>query len=131
MLKPSIALFGEAERGQYRVPYIFSNVVDLWEQVGSAPPGSFGIHLGVQILLYRFPLLFFRVREEGFSMQDYFEGVWLLKTKFPPSQILAVGIPGVGNKELIDCMEGVCEKSHALLILRESDFYDYLSESAA
>lgn len=120
-----VALFGEAEKGEFRVPYIVNSVPQLHERVGNPPGGSLGIYYGVQTLLYHYVLLFFRVREEGFSYGDYIEGVRVLDNQ--RDDLAAICLPGVGDAEIIEAMVPVCEHHHSILIINEADLYDYLN----
>lgn len=127
----TVALFGEAEKGDYRKPSLCRTVNQLLEVFGNPPLHSRGIYYAIQALLYRHSLLFFRVREEGFSYEDYLLGLRLLQRQTLVTAINAVCLPGVGNSEIIGAMVPVCELYHSLLIIDESDFYDYLTEITA
>lgn len=124
----TIALFGEAEKGEYRTPALCRTVSQLLELFGNPPLHSHGIDYAIQALLYQHALIYFRVREEGFSYEDYLFGIHLLQKQTLISNINAVCLPGVGDLEIIDAMNPVCELYHSLLIINESDFYDYLME---
>src|SRR5688572_2866620 len=100
----NIALFGEAEKGEYRIPHYCKTLDQLVDSLGHPPPNSRGLFYAVQALLYRHHLIFFRVKEEGFSEQDYFSGVHLLKTQELLPKLAAICIPGVGNNEIIDAV---------------------------
>jgi hypothetical protein len=82
----------------------------------------------VQALLYHRDLIFFRVREEGFSPLDYLTGLHLLEKEQVPARISAICLPGVGNMEIIEAVVPVCTTHHSLLITNEADFYDYLMD---
>lgn len=121
-MKTPIALFGEAERGAFRIPLIVSSVAELHSQFGNPPKESHGISMAVQALLFGHPILYLRVREEGFSLDDYFEGLWMMRKRF----FEAVALPGVGSQEVVDAFLVLCDSYHALLFMKEEDFYDYL-----
>lgn len=127
----TIALFGEAERGEYHTAYFCSSLQQLADYLGNPPDHSRGLDYAVQALHYHHNLIFFRVREEGFSSQDYFHGVHLLKSQNLHNSLAAICIPGVGSSEIIDAMCGLCIIYHSLLITTASDLYDYLTERAA
>ena len=127
-MKQVIALFGEAEKGEYRRPFLCSTVSQLLDLFGNPPINSRGIYFAIQALLYQRALLFFRVKEEGFSYEDYLLGLRLLQNQTYVSGIDALCMPGVGNSEIIAAITPVCELYHSLLITNESDFYDYLTE---
>lgn len=123
----TIALFGEAEKGDYETAYFFQSLPDVVDLLGNPPPETQGLHLAVQVLLYHRNLLFFRVREEGFSYQDYFAGLQLLEKQDTISHITALCLPGVGDSKIIHAMTPFCLNHHSFMITNESDFYDYLT----
>ncbi len=122
-----IALFGEAEKGSYDSAYLCNNLQQLVDYFGNAPTNSKGLHFAVQALLYHRQLLFFRVREEGFSLQDYHYGIDLLRTQRTISNFLAICMPGVGNSEIIKATTSICALYHTIFITTEADLYDYLT----
>lgn len=124
----TVALFGEAERGEYRIAHFCHSVPQLLENLGNPPPYSRGIYYAIQALLYHRDLIFFRVKEEGFSYQDYLLGLALLKKKDIVAHLSAICMPGVGDAEIIEALTPVCVLHHSVLITNESDFYDYISE---
>lgn len=124
----TVALFGEAEKGDYRTAYFCRSLAQLLEFFGNPPPHSRGLYYAVQALLYHRDLIFFRVREEGFSYQDYLLGLNLLQKNETISQVTAICLPGVGDAEIIEALTPVCAMFHSILITNESDFYDYLTE---
>ena len=94
-----IALFGEAEKGEYSYAYLLNSLTQLVDFLGNPPPESLGLFCAVQALLYKRDLLFFRVREEGFSYEDYIEGLHLLENPNNSLEISAVCLPGVGDSK--------------------------------
>jgi len=124
----TIALFGEAEKGEYRIPCFCESVQQLLEYFGNPPPDSQGIFFAVQALLFHRSLLFFRVREEGFSYQDYLQGLHHLEKKDVIPQLSAICLPGVGDAEIIEAITPICAIYHSILITNEADLYDYLTE---
>lgn len=126
----TVALFGEAERGEYHRPFHCQTVEQLLDLFGNPPLHSHGLYYAIQALLYNRALLFFRVREEGFSYDDYLFGLHLLKRQTFVEGIDALCLPGVGNLEIIGAMAPIIELYHSLLIVNESDFYDYLTQTS-
>lgn len=124
-----IVLFGEAERGDYFNYHLCSTIPQLMEMFGQPPPMSKGIFYAIQALHYNCELLFFRVKEEGYSYQDYFRGLKILGQQ--GSRILpnALCAPGVGDASILDAMRPVCIKYHCILIANEADLYDFLMAS--
>jgi hypothetical protein len=123
----TIALFGEAEKGEFHTAYFCQNLEQLDEYFGNPPPNSKGLYYGVQALLFKRHLIFFRVKEEGFSTQDYLTGVRLLEQQKLIPHLDAICIPGVGDPEVLNALEPVFQQYHSILISNESDFYDYLT----
>jgi len=125
MTPRTIALFGESEKGEYRTPHYCTSLPQLVDKLGNPPPESKGLFLAVQSLMYEHALLFFRVKEEGFSLSDYFRGINILKDR--TLDISAVCTPGCGDQELIDELAGLCEFHQSILMTTEADLYDYLT----
>ncbi len=118
-----IALFGEAEKGQLDTVYFCPSLTILFERLGEPPLDTRGLYFAVQTLLYRLPVLFFRVREEGVSVEDYFFGLRLLRNL----DFRALFMPGATESMLIEEGTNLCLERKSLLIVSESDFYDYTS----
>jgi hypothetical protein len=124
-----IALFGEAEKGSFDSAYHCRTLGQLADYLGNPPPNSLGLFYAIQALLFQYELLFFRVKEEGFSLQDYIQGSRLLSATRTTYPLSAICVPGVGNKEIIEAIEPVCFYHHSVLIMNEADLYDYLTHS--
>jgi hypothetical protein len=127
----TIALFGEAERGEFHTAYFCQNLEQLDEYFGNPPPNSKGLYYAVQALLFKRNLVFFRVMEEGFSIQDYLTGVRLLEQQQLIPQLDAICIPGVGDPAVLNALQPICQQYHSILISNEADFYDYLTSTRA
>ncbi len=117
------AIFGEAEKGKFGFFYKINSLDGLYGTFGNPPEESEGLALAVQGLLFNYEVIFFRVEEEGFSFEDYHKGLNLLRQK----EINALGLPGVGNMELLEKASAICKYYKSLLILKEKDLYDYLT----
>ena len=127
-MKPyTIAMFGEAERGDYHTPYFCQTLPQLVDYLGNPPRDSRGLFYAVQALLYNRNLIFLRVREEGFSIQDYLTGVRILQTQELISKVAAICMPGVGEHEIIEAVTPLCLVYHNIIITDEADLYDYLT----
>lgn len=127
----TIALFGEAEKGDYQAAYFCNHLEQLLDIFGNAPENSRGLLYAIQALLYHRNILYFRVEEEGFSLHDYYYGVNVLKKQETVPKISAICMPGVGNNEIIQAMAPLCAIYHSILITTEADLYDYLTLHAA
>lgn len=127
----TVALFGEAEKGDFRTAYFCRTLAQLMEFFGNPPPESRGLHYAVQALLYHRNLIFFRVREEGFSHQDYLSGLNHLQKNDEISEIAAICLPGVGDSTILKAIHPICALYHSILITNEADFYDYITEFAS
>lgn len=123
----TVALFGEAEKGHFSTAYLCQSLHELQDHFGNPPEDSSGLHCAVQILLYQRQILFFRVRQEGFSREDYFHGLDLLSHESNMPNLSAICLPGVGDALIIEASGQVCSSHHGVLILQERDLFDYLS----
>jgi hypothetical protein len=124
-----VALFGEAEKGQYHIPYHLKELPQLVDLLGHPPEESQGLFFAVQSLLFQRELIFFRVENEGFSVADYFNGLKVLEDKNKIKRLHAICLPGVGDEELLKASQNVCEVHQSFLITTEKDLYDYLTWS--
>ncbi len=123
-LRPTMALFGEAEKGQFRKAYVLRELPQLVDTLGNPPEESQGIHFAVQALLYRRELIYFRVEEEGFSEDDYLFGFKQLESV---KKLHALCMPKVGSIEILEASRPICEKHKSLLLMSQKDLYDYLT----
>lgn len=124
----TIALFGEAQRGEFNLAYYCRSLDQLSEFLGEPPSkDSKGLNLAIQALLFERNVVYFRVHEEGFSTQDYIQGFGFLERKDLFPEISAICLPGVGNSEILQATSPVCDLYKSFLILTEHDFYDYLT----
>ena len=81
----------------------------------------------MQALLFKRHLIFFRVLEEGFSVQDYLFGAQLLEQQRLIPQLDAICAPGMGNPKILHTLEAISQHYHSILLTNEADFYDYLT----
>lgn len=124
----TVALFGEAEKGEFGSAYLCETLPQLVDSFGNPPEESKGLHYAVQILMYQRELLFVRVKEEGYSFEDYLWGLRALTTQNLIQEITAICLPGVGNAEILDASVPLCQKYHSILLYNEADLYDYLTQ---
>jgi hypothetical protein len=129
-MKPTVFLFGEAEKGEFGLPLVCESLPELCDRVGNPPVESQGISYAIQALLYSKQLLFCRVEEEGFSIRDYMKGFKMLKDITVPS-LQAIVIPGVGDEEIVGAAMDLCSFYKSILVLTEKDLYDYLMTKKA
>lgn len=122
----TVALFGEAEKGEYRTAYYVESLGQLADSLGHPPDESSGLYFAVQALLYRRGVIFFRVQEEGFSVEDYLLGLHFLQNKDLVPRLTALCLPGMGNAHVIEASAPVCALHDSILITSEHDLYDYL-----
>ncbi len=127
-MRYTIAVFGEAERGNFQTAFFCQNLEQLESNFGNPPKNSVGLHFAIQTLLFDRNLIFFRVKEEGFSTSDYLHGLHQLETQYLFSSLKAIGMPGVGNRQILGASEAICEAHKSLLITSEADLYDYLTD---
>jgi hypothetical protein len=126
-MRYTVALFGEAERGELASPFFLKSLAQLNETLGNPPEESRGIFFAIQFLLYEHDLIYIRVKEEGFSTKDYFKGITFLENKKKISNLSAICLPGVGDARIIDATLPLCDLYHTFLITAERDLYDYLT----
>jgi hypothetical protein len=126
LIRHAFFLFGEAEKGTYCQATPCLSLIHLWDTFGSPPVDSKGLLFAIQALMFDRELLFFRVREEGFSKNDYFAGFNFLKKEKIPN-LAAICMPGTGDRELLEAALPICALTKSLLILNETDLYDFLS----
>ena len=127
MSPSTIALFGEAEKGEYNFPYHCQKLDQLVDVLGNPPAESRGLFYAIQSLLYKQHLVFFRVRDEGFSLNDYWDGLHILETNIIAPKLTAICMPGLGDAKVVEAFIPLCQTYHSLLIFNERDFYDYLT----
>jgi hypothetical protein len=125
--KTTIFLFGAAERGELRTPLHLTSLEQVLDILGNPPESSEGIRYAVQALLYEQDLIYFRVAEEGFSTEDYIQGLRILKQKTLQTSLTAIGMPGVGDEEIIQAAISICHIYQSILLVSEKDLYDYLT----
>jgi len=122
----TLALFGEAEKGSFRTSYLCKTLDDLVLKLGNPPEDSAGLFCAVQALLYRYPILFYRVEEEGVSFSDYLWGLEHLQSEV--SKIGAIALPGLGDASIYNRAVAIASKAKVPLLMRERDLYDYLMD---
>lgn len=123
----TVALFGESEKGLYSVPYFCKSLAQLLENLGNPPPESSGLYFAIQALLYKRELVYFRVREEGFSIPDYLNGFKLLQQEAIFPYVGAIFVPGVGDSMIIDAAFDLSLNYQSIIVMSEGDLYDYLT----
>lgn len=123
----TLALFGEAEKGHLHHGVLCQTLPQLIDIFGQPPPLSRGLIFAIQSLLYGQELIYFRVREEGYSAEDYFRAIKQIDESEWSSGITAYVLPGVGDAEIIQALLPLCHTHHSLLITTQSDLYDYLT----
>jgi hypothetical protein len=124
-MKQVVALFGEAEKGAFKIPHILRKLPQLVDLLGNPPGESEGLYFAVQAILYNRELIYFRVAEEGFSRPDYFNGLKYLEDR--EKKVNAICLPGVGDPEILAASESVCHIHRSLLITNQKDLYDFLT----
>ena len=122
-----VALFGEAEKGEFKKPYTLKVLPQLVDLLGNPPRDSEGLFFAIQALLYEREIIYFRVEEEGFSKEDYFSGLNYLRNREKEKRVDALCLPGVGDREILDSSSPICEIHRSHLITTEKDLYDYLT----
>ncbi|MCB1109618.1 MAG: hypothetical protein KDK64_01435 [Chlamydiia bacterium] len=127
MARQTVALFGEAEKGEIGTPLIMKSLSQMNDILGHPPSESRGIFFAIQFLLYEQEVIYIRVKEEGFSTKDYLKGMKFLQDKKQISHLTALCLPGVGDARILDAAHPVTDAYEALIITTEQDLYDYLT----
>ena len=128
-MRQAVFLFGEAEKGEFCTPILCKSLPQMADMLGNPPENSRGLIYAVQSLMYDRDLIFFRVKEEGFSYRDYMRGLKLLENTHIFSPLSAICMPGVGDSEIIVATSSVCHLYKSCLVIEEKDLYDYLTHS--
>ena len=123
----NVVLFWGGGKREFNTAYLCQDLEQLDDFFGHPPPHSRGLYYAVQTLLFKQQLIFFRVLEEGFSIQDYLTGVRLLEQQTFFSHLDVIGVPGVGDPVVLNALQPLCMQYHTLLLTNEADFYDYLT----
>ena len=126
-MKHKLFLFGEAEKGDFCTPLLLESLPQLADMLGNPPEESEGILYAVQALLFERTLIYYRVKEEGFSVGDYMKGLKVIENKEFIRDITAICLPGVGNHEIIEATTHICSDRKAFLIASQKDLYDFLT----
>src|SRR5437868_4199717 len=117
-----VALFGEACKGEFQRAHFCQTLIDLSDKLGEPPTqDSQGLSFAIQALLYNRDVLYFRVHEEGFSVQDYLTGLNYLEDRKLIPRVSAICLPGVGDNQIIEASSSLCELHKSFLILTEKD----------
>jgi hypothetical protein len=122
-----IALFAESEKGHYERGVLISTPAELLQMFGHPPREGQGMLFAIQALHYQQPLLFFRVKDEGFSTPDYRGGLHWMEENVESQQLGAICAPGVGSHDILNPLFEFSLRSKALLLTTERDFYDFIN----
>ena len=122
-----MAVFGQAEKGQFKKPYFLCDLAQLVDIFGNPPPESQGLSYAVQALLYQRDLIYFRVEEEGFSTSDYLFGLKYLEDQEKIKSLNALCLPGIADPKIMKAIQNVYKIHKSFLITTEKDLYDYLT----
>ncbi|WP_213358227.1 hypothetical protein [Chlamydiifrater phoenicopteri] len=121
-MRPTVALFGEAGKGCFDAAYLCHTPMDLCTHLGHS--NSCGISLAIKTLMYNYSVVYFRVKEEGYSIEHYFYGIHFLNTQNSIKNIIAIALPGVGDDNIIEALCSTCKRYSSLLLFSEKDLYD-------
>lgn len=125
MSKLQMAVFGEAEKGEFNQPYICHQLADLQEKLGNPPSESQGLIYAIQAIMYGRTLIYFRVKEEGFSIEDYQKGLQALQDRTSLGRVHALFMPGVGDTKIISEATAIVMLHQGVLLFTEKDLYDF------
>jgi len=125
-MKKTIAIFGESEKGRFHYPYMCSTLIQLSDFLGNSLQDSSGITLAVQAIMYERDIIFFRVQEEGYSIEDYMAGFECLLTNNKIKNLAAIYLPKVSDHQIIESTDRICNKFKSILVTTKKDLFDYL-----
>lgn len=120
-----IAFFGETQKGRFCYPYECKSLYQLADTFGNPPDDALALTFAIQALMYDKDIIFFRVQEEGFSIEDYMKGFSILKD-INKIKISAICLPKVGSHLIIDSVEPLCKLHKSIIITTQKDLFDYL-----
>lgn len=123
----TVFLFGAAEKGEVCAPLYLDSMQQLFDCLGNPPENTEGVRCAIQTVLFEHHLIFYRVTEEGFSLDEYIRGLRWLRQKPLKSSLQAICMPGVGDPEIIQAALPICHIYHSILLFSEKDSYDYLT----
>lgn len=126
-MRCTVALFGEAEKGHLEIPHVIKALPELVDRLGHPPEESQGLFFAIQALLYEREVIYFRVQDEGFSIDDYLNGLDILKNKRHIKPIHALCMPGVGDPNIIKASDSICQIHKTHLIVSQKDLFDFLT----
>ncbi len=128
MEKRTVIIFGESKEGKAQNLFFINSLPNLAVGLGEPTATGVGIHMAIQALLLKKEVLFYKVTEEGFNADQYLFGFKLLEKESQNLSIAAIALPGVGSSEILDIAKNQCELHKTLLILNESDLYDFMTQ---
>lgn len=123
-----ISIFGVAQQGDFYRHIPLKSLDELLLTLGHSTEGSIAIELAIQALMHKRPILFYRIKEEGFENDAYFKGIEELKKRDVKAPLSALALPGVGSQEVIHEATLFCKKGSSILIMNTQDFYDYITQ---
>jgi len=121
-----IAFFGESEKGRFNYPYFCYSLYQLADTFGNPIEESLGLELAIQAIMHEREIIFFRVQEEGFSINDYLKSFEILKDKNKIKKLCAICLPKVGDHLILDSLDPICKIHKSLIITTQKDLFDYL-----
>ncbi len=120
-----IALFGEAQKGDFSDLVTLHSLEKLHEVFGMPPGTTQGMWFSIQFLMQNEMIYFYRVKEEGFSSHCYHQGLNVLEKQILQYPLKAICMPGVGDRDIIDRATNLCKRRSIIFLCTQSDFYDY------
>ncbi|MBF5050604.1 Uncharacterized protein CLAVI_000215 [Candidatus Clavichlamydia salmonicola] len=126
-MNAKIIIFGESEKGLFETAYLCHSLWDLSKYLGESPPDSKGIDLAIKSLLYDYDVVYFRVKNEGFSVEQYFRCLHFLENEKILKNVYALSLPGTGDKSILEASRHICNKYKSCLMFNERDLYDFIS----
>lgn len=123
----TVALFGEAQRGAFQTAYFCHTLPQLLDTFGEPPEGSQGLTCAVQFIMNQYRVIYFRVKEEGFSYQEYYDGLNFLHQYTGIQDLTALCLPGVGSQEVLEACLPISYRYQSPIVINEADLYDLMT----
>lgn len=122
---PGVIVFGEASRGVWGQMSSCSELLDLYQIYGEPTEGSLGLYWAIQALLKGKECLYWRVRQESLSLEDYHLGLNQLSS-LSLETWEGLFLPNMSESSVIEHAAAYCRQKQKLLLMDPLDLQDWL-----
>lgn len=122
-----IACFGQTSKGRFGQPYYLKNAKSILSILGKVPEDTLGMPFALEMLKAHKDILFFRVAEEGLSLDDYLRGLQFLKKNCIQKRLLGIYLSGCFDKEVVSLAVRICNWHKSILLATQKEMIDYLA----